>query len=49
MNCKFCHRKFGLLDIKEYINHLWRFHRDGAWKLYTEICDEIKRLENIPK
>lgn len=49
LGCKFCHYNFSVLDQREYINHLWRFHRDNIEKQLNEVSEEIRRIEKLPK
>ena len=49
LGCKFCHYTFSILELREYLNHLWRFHKDKTQALLGEISEEIRRVENIPK
>ena len=51
IGCKFCHYKFFLPETlgNEYVNHLWRFHKDKILADLQEVNEEIRRIENLPK
>lgn len=49
IGCKFCHYKFDIFQIQEYIDHLWRFHIDKTQNKLEEEFNEVRRIRNIPK
>lgn len=49
LGCRFCNCTFSIFEMKKYIDHLYRFHFDEAYKLISNIHEEISRIENLPK
>ena len=49
LGCKFCHYVFSLSEIREYKDHLWRFHRDDLQEDLNKIVHEINRIEKMPQ
>ena len=47
IGCKFCQYEFSAEEREDYINHLWRFHRDDTQKLLDEIIEEIHKSKEF--